>query len=93
MAGAARTFDIIIVGAGSAGCVLAHRLSADPQRRVLLLEAGGSHKRFHMTMPLAFLRAMFNLDLMWNYYSEPEPTLDGRKPRLLRGRVLGGSLR
>ena len=63
MAGAARTFDIIIVGAGSAGCVLAHRLSADPQRRVLLLEAGGSHKKFHMTMPLAFLRAMFNLDL------------------------------
>jgi choline dehydrogenase len=91
MAGAARTFDIIIVGAGSAGCVLAHRLSADPQRRVLLLEAGGSHKKFHMTMPLAFLRAMFNLDLMWNYYSEPEPTLDGRKVWLPRGRVLGGS--
>jgi choline dehydrogenase len=91
MAGTARTFDIIIVGAGSAGCVLAHRLSADPQRRVLLLEAGGSHKKFHMTMPLAFLRAMFNLDLMWNYYSEPEPTLDGRKVWLPRGRVLGGS--
>jgi choline dehydrogenase len=91
MAGATRTFDIIIVGAGSAGCVLAHRLSADPQRRVLLLEAGGSHKKFHMTMPLGFLRAMFNLDLTWNYYSEPEPTLDDRKLWLPRGRVLGGS--
>ena len=91
MAGGVRNFDIIIVGAGSAGCVLAHRLSADPQRRVLLLEAGGSHKQFHMTMPLAFLRAMFNLDLMWNYYSEPEPMLDGRKVWLPRGRVLGGS--
>jgi choline dehydrogenase len=52
-------YDYIIVGAGSAGCVLANRLSADPSNRVLLIEAGGSHKKFLLTMPLGFLRAMF----------------------------------
>jgi choline dehydrogenase len=91
MNGTTQEFDYIIVGAGSAGCVLANRLSADPQRRVLLLEAGGSHKHFYMTMPLAFLRAMLNPAFIWDYVSEPEPTLDGRTLRLPRGKVLGGS--
>ena len=91
MTGGAREYDYIIVGAGSAGCVLAHRLSANPQCRVLLLEAGGSHKKFHLTMPLAFLRAMLNPAFVWDYMSEPEPTLDGRSLRLPRGKVLGGS--
>jgi len=91
MTGGAREYDYIIVGAGSAGCVLAHRLSANPQRRVLLLEAGGTHKKFHLTMPLAFLRAMLNPAFVWDYISEPEPTLDGRSLRLPRGKVLGGS--
>ena len=91
MTGGAREYDYIIVGAGSAGCVLAHRLSANPQCRVLLLEAGGTHKKFHLTMPLAFLRAMLNPAFVWDYMSEPEPTLEGRSLRLPRGRVLGGS--
>ena len=91
MTGGAREYDYIIVGAGSAGCVLAHRLSANPQCRVLLLEAGGTHKKFHLTMPLAFLRAMLNPAFVWDYMSEPEPTLDGRSLRLPRGKVLGGS--
>ncbi|MGI4880170.1 MAG: lycopene cyclase family protein, partial [Janthinobacterium lividum] len=52
------TYDFVIVGAGSAGCVLANRLSADPSRRVLLVEAGGHHRHFLLTMPLGFLRAL-----------------------------------
>ena len=78
-------FDYIIVGAGSAGCVLANRLSADPSLRVLLLEAGGSDDRFLIKMPLGFLRALLDPALSWGYMSEPEPTLNGRSLRLPRG--------
>jgi choline dehydrogenase len=85
------SFDYVIVGAGSAGCVLANRLSADPGVRVLLIEAGGSDDRFLIKMPLGFLRALFNPALTWGYMSEPEPTLDGRSLWLPRGKVLGGS--
>ncbi len=85
------SFDYVIVGAGSAGCVLASRLSADPGVRVLLVEAGGSDDRFLIKMPLGFLRALFDPALSWGYMSEPEPTLDGRSVWLPRGRVLGGS--
>jgi choline dehydrogenase len=81
-------FDYVIVGAGSAGCVLANRLSADPSVRVLLLEAGGSDDRFLIKMPLGFLRALLDPALSWGYTSEPEPTLDGRSLWLPRGRVL-----
>ncbi|MXO65152.1 GMC family oxidoreductase [Altericroceibacterium endophyticum] len=88
---AADSFDYIIVGAGSAGCVLANRLSADPTKRVLLLEAGGSHKRFYLTMPMAFLRALMKPEFTWGYMSEPEPHLNGRRIPLPRGKVLGGS--
>jgi choline dehydrogenase len=84
-------FDYIIVGAGSAGCVLANRLSADPSLRVLLLEAGGSDDRFLIKMPLGFLRALLDPALSWGYASESEPTLNGRSLRLPRGKVLGGS--
>ena len=84
-------FDYVIVGAGSAGCVLANRLSADPALRVLLVEAGGSDDRFLIKMPLGFLRALFNPALSWGYTSEPEPTLGGRSIWLPRGKVLGGS--
>ncbi|HUE10037.1 MAG TPA: GMC family oxidoreductase N-terminal domain-containing protein, partial [Steroidobacteraceae bacterium] len=85
------SFDYVIVGAGSAGCVLANRLSAAPDVRVLLVEAGGSDKRFLIKMPLGFLRAVWDPALTWGYMSEPEPTLDGRSLRLPRGKVLGGS--
>jgi choline dehydrogenase len=88
---ASRSFDYVIVGAGSAGCVLANRLSASPEIRVLLIEAGGSDERFMIRMPLGFLRAVFNPSLSWGYMSEPEPNLDGRSLWLPRGRVLGGS--
>jgi choline dehydrogenase len=86
-----RSFDFVIVGAGSAGCVLANRLSADPTVRVLLVEAGGSDDHFLIKMPLGFLRALFDPRLSWGYMSESEPTLDGRSLWLPRGKVLGGS--
>lgn len=85
------SFDYVIVGAGSAGCVLANRLSADPGVRVLLVEAGGSDDRLLIKMPLGFLRALLDPVLTWGYMSEPEPTLDGRSLWLPRGKVLGGS--
>lgn len=83
--------DYIIVGAGAAGCVLANRLSEDPQARVLLVEAGGSDNRFLIRMPLGMMRAFRDPSLTWGYLGEPEPTLDGRRLPIPRGRVLGGS--
>jgi choline dehydrogenase len=87
----AKSFDYVIVGAGSAGCVLANRLSAAADVQVLLVEAGGSDERFMINMPLGFLRALRNPAIIWGYMSEPEPTLDGRSLWLPRGKVLGGS--
>jgi choline dehydrogenase len=87
----AKSFDYVIVGAGSAGCVMANRLSAAADVRVLLVEAGGSDERFMIKMPLGFLRALRNPAIIWGYMSEPEPTLNGRSLWLPRGKVLGGS--
>jgi choline dehydrogenase len=84
------SFDYIVVGAGSAGCVLANRLSADGAT-VLLLEAGGSDDHLLLHMPLGFLKAFRNPRFGWGYWSEPEPTLNGRKLPVPRGRMLGGT--
>ena len=86
-----RSFDYVIVGAGSAGCVLAHRLSADPGVRVLLLEAGGSDRSLFIHMPAAAAIAARDRGITWDYQTEPEPHLHGRHIAETRGRVLGGS--
>ena len=85
------TFDYIIVGAGSAGCVLANRLSEDPETKVLLLEAGGSDRNIFIRMPTALSIPMSMDRYNWGYQSAPEPFLDGRRMDCARGKVLGGS--
>ena len=85
------SFDYIVVGAGSSGCVVAARLSEDPANRVLVLEAGGRDEHPYLKMPLAFLKAMPDPRFNWPYWTEPEPHLDGRRMPLPRGRVVGGS--
>lgn len=83
--------DYVIVGAGSAGCVLAARLSEDPACRVLLLEAGPRDRSPFIHMPAGLARLAGNRRLNWNYETAPEPALQGRRLWWPRGRVLGGS--
>ena len=87
----APTYDFVIVGAGSAGCVLANRLSADPRRRVLLLEAGRRDVHPFIHMPAGIARLVHNRRINWHYATQPEPALNGRRLYWPRGRVLGGS--
>jgi choline dehydrogenase len=84
-------YDYIIVGAGSAGCVLANRLSEDPRTRVLLLEAGKPDRHVWLKLPLKFRDLMTDMRFNWGYDTEAEPHLGDRSVYLPRGRVLGGS--
>src|SRR5437764_1285409 len=84
-------FDYIIVGAGSAGCVLANRLTQDPSVNVLLLEAGGKDDYFWIHVPIGVRYLQNNPRADWAYKSEPEPGLNNRVINVPRGKTLGGS--
>ena len=86
-----RAVDYVIVGAGSAGCVLANRLSADPDCSVLLIEAGGKDRNPLFRLPMLMGRLFHSGIYNWRYHTEPVPTLDGRSLYWPRGKVLGGS--
>jgi choline dehydrogenase-like flavoprotein len=84
-------FDTIVVGAGTAGCIVANRLSADPSRKVLLLEAGGRDNWIWFHIPVGYLFAIGNPRSDWMFKTEPEPGLNGRSLAYPRGKVIGGS--
>ena len=84
-------YDYIVVGAGSAGCVVANRLSADPSKRVLLLEAGGKDDWIWFHIPVGYLFAIGNPRADWMFETTPQPGLNGRTLAYPRGKVLGGS--
>lgn len=84
-------YDFIVVGAGSAGCVLANRLSASGRFSVLLLEAGGSDLNFWIWMPIGYGKTFYKPSVNWMYHTEPDPALNGRASYWPRGKVLGGS--
>ena len=83
-------FDYVIVGAGTAGCVLANRLSADPQIRVLVLEAGAKDSHPWIKIPIGYLYTMGNPKTDWCFETENEPGLNGRSLAYPRGKTLGG---
>ncbi|HRA61517.1 MAG TPA: GMC family oxidoreductase N-terminal domain-containing protein [Burkholderiaceae bacterium] len=84
-------FDFIVVGAGSSGCVLANRLTASGRHSVLLLEAGGSDRRFWLRTPIGYGMSFYNPRVNWMYRTEPDPALAGLQGYWPRGKVLGGS--
>lgn len=86
-----QTFDFIVVGSGSAGSVVAERLSASGRHSVLVLEAGGTDRRFFVQMPLGYGKTFFDPAVNWNYAAEPDPGLAGNKDHWPRGKILGGS--
>jgi choline dehydrogenase-like flavoprotein len=87
----ARTFDYIVVGAGTAGCLLANRLSADPRNKVLLIEAGGRDNWIWLHIPVGYLYAIGDKRADWMFKTAAEPGLNGRAIAYPRGRVIGGS--
>ena len=84
-------FDYIIIGAGSAGCVLADRLSANGRHRVLVLEAGGSDKRFWIQTPIGYGKSFYDEKVNWKYITEPDAGINNRRSYWPRGKVIGGS--
>jgi len=86
----AQTFDYVIIGAGTAGCLLANRLSADPSKRVLLIEAGTSDNYHWIHIPVGYLYCIGNARTDWLYNTEPDAGLNGRSLRYPRGKALGG---
>ena len=86
-----QTYDFIVVGSGSAGSVVAERLSANGRYSVLVLEAGGSDRRFYVQMPLGYGKTFFDPAVNWNYRAEPDPGLAGNADHWPRGKILGGS--
>ncbi len=87
----ATEYDFIIVGGGTSGCILAERLSADPANRVLLLEAGRPNRNQLLRIPMTARNFWTNPKYLWNYQSEPEPSVNGRRIPVPRGKILGGS--
>ena len=86
-----QTYDFIVVGSGSAGSVLAERLSASGRYTVLVLEAGGTDRRFYVQMPLGYGKTFFDPAVNWNYRAEPDAGLAGNADHWPRGKILGGS--
>lgn len=84
-------FDYIIVGAGSAGCVLANRLTEGGKSKVLLLEAGGKDTDPWLHIPVGYFKTIHKPNLGWGYKTDPEPNMNGREILWPRGRVLGGT--
>jgi choline dehydrogenase len=84
-------YDYIIVGAGSAGCTLANRLSEDPRAKVLLLEAGPKDSNFWIHIPVGFNKLLNNTRYNWCFNTEPEDSVRGRSIPIPRGKTLGGS--
>ena len=85
------SFDYVIVGAGSAGCVLAEALSRDGRSTVAIVEAGGTDRKFFVQMPLGYGKTFYDKSINWNYYAEPDPGLNGQRDFWPRGKLLGGS--
>ena len=78
-----QSFDYVIVGAGSAGCVLANKLSENGKFTVLLLEAGGTDNRFYVNMPMGYGKLFYDPSVNWMYAAEPDPGLNGQRERAL----------